>query len=61
LFIVGRLKELIKVKGHQVAPSEIEDLLLADPRIGDAAVVGVEDLKNPGGEQIWVTFVVLNC
>lgn len=50
---MDRLKELIKIKGHQVSPSEIEDLLLADPRIEDAAVVGVEELN---GEQIWVSF-----
>lgn len=39
LFIVDRLKELIKYKGFQVAPAELEALLLAHPNISDAAVV----------------------
>lgn len=41
-FIVDRLKELIKVKGNQVAPAELEALLLERPDVGDAAVVGVQ-------------------
>ncbi|KFZ20019.1 hypothetical protein V502_03393 [Pseudogymnoascus sp. VKM F-4520 (FW-2644)] len=40
-FIVDRLKELIKVKGFQVAPAELEGLLLENPKVGDAGVVGV--------------------
>ncbi|KAI7726850.1 hypothetical protein M8C21_002787, partial [Ambrosia artemisiifolia] len=39
LFIVDRLKELIKYKGFQVAPAELEALLLTHPDISDAAVV----------------------
>ena len=39
LFIVDRLKELIKYKGFQVAPAELEALLLTHPKISDAAVV----------------------
>ena len=38
-FIVDRLKELIKTKGFQVAPAELEGLLLQHPLIYDAAVV----------------------
>lgn len=41
--IVDRLKELIKYKGFQVAPAELEALLLTHPAIVDAAVVGVPD------------------
>ena len=41
--IVDRLKELIKYKGFQVAPAELEALLLSHPGVGDAAVVGVPD------------------
>ncbi|XP_066145107.1 luciferin 4-monooxygenase-like isoform X2 [Euwallacea fornicatus] len=42
-FIVDRLKELIKYKGFQVAPAEVEGLLLTHPSIRDAAVVGLPD------------------
>jgi 4-coumarate--CoA ligase len=40
-FIVDRMKELIKVKGNQVAPAELEALLLEHPKLADACVVGV--------------------
>lgn len=43
LFIVDRLKELIKFKGFQVAPAEVEAALIALPGIVDAAVVGQAD------------------
>ena len=39
-YIVDRLKELIKVKGLQVAPAELEALLLQHPHISDVAVIG---------------------
>lgn len=42
-FIIDRLKELIKYKGHQVAPAELEAVLLQYPKISDAAVIGVPD------------------
>jgi acyl-CoA synthetase (AMP-forming)/AMP-acid ligase II len=38
-FVVDRAKELIKYKGYQVAPAELEALLLTHPSIADAAVV----------------------
>ena len=40
-YITDRLKELIKVKGFQVAPAELEAVLLTHPKVGDAAVIGV--------------------
>jgi len=43
LTIVDRLKELIKVKGCQVAPAELEALLLKHPKIADVAVIPVAD------------------
>ena len=42
-YIVDRLKELIKVKGFQVAPAELEGLLLAHEAVADCAVLGVPD------------------
>lgn len=43
LFVEDRLKELIKVKGFQVAPAELEAILRAHPAVADAAVIGVPD------------------
>lgn len=43
LFVVDRVKELIKYKGFQVAPADLEALLLAHESIADAAVIGVYD------------------
>ncbi len=42
-FIVDRAKELIKYKGFQVAPAELEALLLTHPSVADAAVIPVND------------------
>ncbi|KAH7576899.1 hypothetical protein JRO89_XS01G0172500 [Xanthoceras sorbifolium] len=55
LFIVDRLKEIIKYNGNQVAPAELEHLLLSNPDIGDAAVVPYPD-EEAG--QIPMAFVV---
>nr|GMD55366.1 4-coumarate--CoA ligase-like 1 [Ipomoea batatas] len=43
IFIVDRIKELIKFKGFQVAPAELEATLLSHPSVEDAAVVGLPD------------------
>jgi len=53
--IVDRIKELIKYKGYQVAPAELEALLLTHPEIADAAVIGVLDAE---GEEVPKAFVV---
>lgn len=55
LFIVDRVKELIKYKGFQVAPAELEALLLTHDGIADAAVIGVTD---EDGNEIPKAFVV---
>jgi acyl-coenzyme A synthetase/AMP-(fatty) acid ligase len=41
--IVDRVKELIKYHGYQIAPAELEALLLSHPQVMDAAVIGVLD------------------
>jgi acyl-CoA synthetase (AMP-forming)/AMP-acid ligase II len=46
LFIVDRLKELIKVNGRQVAPAELEDILQSYAKISDAAVIGTKDVRH---------------
>jgi 4-coumarate--CoA ligase len=56
LFVVDRLKELIKYKGLQVAPAELEAVLLTHPAVADAAVIGVPD--DEAGE-LPKAFVVL--
>jgi acyl-coenzyme A synthetase/AMP-(fatty) acid ligase len=43
LFVVVRVKELINYKGHQVAPAELEAVLLAHPHVADDAVVRSPD------------------
>ena len=55
-FIVDRLKELIKYKGFQVPPAELEAVLLSHPKVADAAVIGIPD--DEAGE-IPKGFVVL--
>ncbi|KAF2486168.1 4-coumarate-CoA ligase [Neohortaea acidophila] len=47
-YIVDRKKELLKYKGLQVAPAEIENLLFTHPHIREAAVVGVPAPNDPG-------------
>ncbi|MFK7915420.1 MAG: AMP-binding protein [Pseudomonadales bacterium] len=41
--IVDRMKELIKYKGFQVAPAELEALLITHPKVADVAVIGIPD------------------
>ncbi|KAK5941238.1 hypothetical protein PMZ80_006515 [Knufia obscura] len=47
-YIVDRKKELLKYKGLQIAPAEIENLLFTHPAVGEAAVVGVPAPDDPG-------------
>ncbi|MFJ3642619.1 4-coumarate--CoA ligase family protein [Streptomyces sp. NPDC090108] len=55
LYVVDRVKELIKYKGFQVAPAELEAVLLTHPGIADAAVIGTYD---DDGNEIPHAFVV---
>ncbi|OCH88436.1 phenylacetyl-CoA ligase [Obba rivulosa] len=56
IFVVDRIKELIKVKGFQVAPAELEGHLLDHPDVSDACVIGIPD--DYSGE-LPLAFVVL--
>jgi long-chain acyl-CoA synthetase len=42
-YIVDRLKDMINVGGEKVFPSEVEDMMLAHPRIKDVVVIGIAD------------------
>jgi acyl-CoA synthetase (AMP-forming)/AMP-acid ligase II len=57
-FIVDRLKELIKYKGLQIAPAELESVLLSHPSVADAAVV---PRKDEDAGEIPHAFVVLKA
>ncbi|KAK7465830.1 hypothetical protein VKT23_005801 [Stygiomarasmius scandens] len=57
VFVVDRLKEIIKVRGFQVAPAELEGHLLLHPAVADVCVVGVPD--DYSGE-VPMAFVVLD-
>lgn len=58
IFIVDRVKELIKFKGFQVPPAELEGILLKHDSIADAAVIGIPDAE--AGE-LPKAFVVLKA
>ncbi|WP_322865235.1 AMP-binding protein [Aquicoccus sp. G2-2] len=55
LYVTDRLKELIKYKGFQVAPAELEAALITHPKVADVGVIGVTDAE--AGE-IPMAFVV---
>ena len=56
LYVVDRLKELIKYKGFQVAPAELEAVIQSHPAVADAAVIPSPD--DEAGE-VLKAFVVL--
>ena len=58
MFITDRCKELIKYKGFQVAPAELEDLIASMDRVGDVIVIPVED---EGAGELPRAYVVCLC
>ena len=71
LYIVGRKKDIVKTGGINVAPREVEDVILTFPEVADVAVIGVTDEKwgesikalvvlKPG-EQLSVSEIVKRC
>ncbi|MDE3028056.1 MAG: AMP-binding protein, partial [Paracoccaceae bacterium] len=54
LFVVDRVKELIKYKGFQVPPAELEALIITHPAVADVAVIGVPDEEAGELPMAWV-------
>lgn len=54
-YIVDRIKELIKYKGYQVPPAELESIILTYPGVKDAAVIGV---PNEDAGELPMAFIV---
>jgi long-chain acyl-CoA synthetase len=54
LFIVDRLKDLIKTHGYQVWPREIEEVLAAHPAVAEVGVAGVPDAAKGEVAKAWV-------
>ncbi|KAL2367217.1 phenylacetyl-CoA ligase [Blastomyces gilchristii SLH14081] len=59
LYITDRVKELIKYKGFQVAPAELEGVLVKNEAISDVAVIGVESEEH--GSEVPLAYVVLKA
>jgi long-chain acyl-CoA synthetase len=54
LFIVDRMKDLIKIHGYQVWPREIEEVLAAHPAVAEVGVAGVPDQAKGEVAKAWV-------
>ena len=59
IFITDRIKELIKYKGYQVAPAELEAVIQTHPAVQECIVVGVEDKEEGAGNEIPRAWVAL--
>ncbi|KAK6024213.1 hypothetical protein OSTOST_09982, partial [Ostertagia ostertagi] len=55
-YVVDRVKDLIKVNGVQVSPSELEDIILTEPCVREVGVIGI---PHPQSGQVPKAFVVL--
>jgi 4-coumarate--CoA ligase len=56
VYITDRIKELIKYNGFQIAPAEIEGVLMSHPLVSDAAVIGIMDEEK--ATEVPLAFVV---
>ena len=56
IFLIDRLKDMIKYKGHSVYPREIEEVLYEHPAIQECAVIGIKDLDR--GENIMAHIIL---
>ncbi|MFX1365490.1 MAG: AMP-binding protein [Promethearchaeota archaeon] len=56
VFLIDRLKDMIKYKGHSVYPREIEEILYEHPAIQECAVIGIKDSER--GENIMVNIIL---
>ena len=59
LYVTGRMKDMIKCGGMNIAPAEIEDVLRAHPAVLDAAVIGIPHEK--WGEQVCAVVELRPC
>lgn len=58
IFLIDRVKDLIKYKGHSVYPREIEEILYEHPAVQECAVIGVKDPIK--GEDIMAHIILKN-
>jgi acyl-CoA synthetase (AMP-forming)/AMP-acid ligase II len=56
LALTGRITDMINRGGEKLSPTEIDDVLLSDPDVADAASFGVSDTKY--GEEVWAAVVL---
>ena len=56
IFLIDRVKDMIKYKGHSVYPREIEEVLYEHPAIQECAVIGIKDPER--GENIMVHIIL---
>jgi long-chain acyl-CoA synthetase len=56
IFLIDRVKDMIKYKGHSVYPREIEEVLYEDPTIQECAVIGIKDPEK--GENIMAHIIL---
>jgi 4-coumarate--CoA ligase len=57
--VTDRIKELIKYKGYQVAPAELEALIQTHPAVQECIVIGVADKEEGAGNEVPLAHVVL--